>query len=168
MNPNNPPPTNSQNPNSQFPYPYPNSYFPNSQNFNFSSQTLNSQYQFPNSQNSQFPFPYPQNSPYQFPFSPFPNPQFETQQTPTSFQNSPNSQVPAFNNTNIIDLNDDCEESEDVREITGQWKWVEENLLISAWLNVSIDLLIGTDKKSGSILGSNSTILWRRQSWCHK
>ena len=67
--------------------------------------------------------------------------------------------MPAFNNTNIIDLNDDCEESEDVREITGQWKWVEENLLISAWLNVSIDSLIGTDIKSGSILGSNSTIL---------
>ncbi|XP_074378376.1 uncharacterized protein LOC141719912 [Apium graveolens] len=87
-------------------------------------------------------------SPYQFPFPPFSNSQFETQQTPTDSQNSPRSQVPAFSNPNFIDLNDDCEETEDVREITGQWKWVEDNLLISAWLNVSIDPLVGTDQKA--------------------
>nr|XP_017245770.1 PREDICTED: glutathione S-transferase T3-like [Daucus carota subsp. sativus] len=146
MNSNNPPPPNSKNPNPQFPNPYPNSYFPNPQNFNINSQAPNSQYQFSQSQNSQFPFPYPQNSPYQFPFPPFSNPHFETQQPPT--QNSPHSQVPAFSNANIFDLNDDFEESEDVREITGQWKWVEDKLLISAWLNVSIDPLVGTDQKT--------------------
>ncbi|XP_074376744.1 glutathione S-transferase T2-like [Apium graveolens] len=51
-------------------------------------------------------------------------------------------QVPAFSHENIIDLNDDCEKTEEVREIIGQWKWVEDKFLISAWLNVSIDTLI--------------------------
>ncbi|XP_074356457.1 glutathione S-transferase T3-like [Apium graveolens] len=37
---------------------------------------------------------------------------------------------------------------EDVRENTGQWKWVEDKLLISVWLNVSIDPLVGTDQKA--------------------
>ncbi|KAL9659290.1 hypothetical protein QQ045_024095 [Rhodiola kirilowii] len=157
MNPNNPPPPNSQNPNPQFPYPYPypNSYFPNPQNYNFNSQTSNSQYPFPHSQTSQFPFPYPQNSPYQVPFPAFSSSQFETQQSPTFMENSPHSQlpssphsqVPAFSNPNFIDLNKDFEESEDVREVTSQWKWVEDKLLISAWLNVSIDPLVGTDQK---------------------
>ncbi|XP_074378552.1 glutathione S-transferase T3-like [Apium graveolens] len=101
---------------------------------------------------SQIPFSCPQNSPYQFPFPPFSNSQFETQQTPTDSQNSPRSQVPAFSNPNFINLNDDCEETEDVREITGQWKWVEDNLLISAWLNVSIDPLVGTDQKAEAFL----------------
>ena len=149
MNPNNPPSSNQnpnfQNLNPQFPYPYPNSYFPNSQNLPFNSQNSNSQYQFPH---SQFPFSYPQNSPYQFPFPPFSNPQFETQQTPINIQNSPETQVPAFSHENIIDLNNDCEETKEVREAIGQWKWVEDKLLISAWLNVSIDPLIGTDQKA--------------------
>nr|XP_017233246.1 PREDICTED: glutathione S-transferase T3-like [Daucus carota subsp. sativus] len=152
MNPNNTPSSNqnpnSQNLNPQFPYPYPNSYFSNPQNFTFNSQNPNSQYQFPHSQNSQFPFSYPQNSPYQFPFPPFSNPQFETQQTPINIQNSPETQVPAFGHENIIDLNDDCEEAEETRETVGQWKWVEDKLLISAWLNVSIDPLIATDQKA--------------------
>ena len=56
--------------------------------------------------------------------------------------------MPAFNNRNFIDLNDDFEETEEVREITGQWKWAEDKLLISAWLNVSIDPLVGTDQKA--------------------
>ncbi|KAL9678731.1 hypothetical protein QQ045_016581 [Rhodiola kirilowii] len=143
MTPNNPPPINSQNPNSQFPYSYPNAYFPNPQNFNFNSQTPNSQYPFPNYQASQFQFPYPQNAPYQFPFTPNPNSQIETLQSHSSMQNSPPSQIPVFNNTN-----EDFEEIEDVRENTGQWKWVEDKLLISGWLNVSIDPLIGTDQKA--------------------
>ena len=29
-----------------------------------------------------------------------------------------------------------------------QWKWVEDKLLVSAWLNVSIDPLVGTDQKA--------------------
>ena len=29
----------------------------------------------------------------------------------------------------------------------GQWKWDEDELLISAWLNVSTDPMIGTDQK---------------------
>ncbi|XP_074337738.1 glutathione S-transferase T3-like [Apium graveolens] len=78
----------------------------------------------------------------EFPFPPVSNSQFETQQTPINFQNSPETQVPALGHENVIDLNDDCEETEEVREITGQWKWVEDKLLISAWLNVSIDPLI--------------------------
>ncbi|XP_074374823.1 glutathione S-transferase T3-like [Apium graveolens] len=49
----------------------------------------------------------------------------------------PNSQNP-----------NDCVEVEDVRESIGQWKWIEDKLLISAWLNVSIDPLIGTDQKA--------------------
>ncbi|XP_074367392.1 uncharacterized protein LOC141707871 [Apium graveolens] len=85
---------------------------------------------------------------FQFPFPPFLNPQFETQQTPTNSQNSPRAQVSAFGHEKIIDLNDDCEETEDLREITGQWRWVEDKLLISAWLNVSIDPLVGTDQKA--------------------
>nr|XP_017225386.1 PREDICTED: glutathione S-transferase T3-like [Daucus carota subsp. sativus] len=97
---------------------------------------------------SQFPFPYPRNSPYPFSFPHFPNSQFETQQSPVNIQNSPDSQVPAFANTNFVDLNDDYEENEDVRENTGHWTWVEDKLLISAWLNVSIDPLIGTDQKA--------------------
>lgn len=152
MNPNNLPSSNqnsnSQNPNPQFPYLYPNSYFPNPQNLTFNSQNPNSQYQFQHSQNSQFPFSYPHNSPYQFPFPPFSNPQFETQQIPITIQNSPEMQVPAFGHENIIDLNEDCEETEEIRENIGQWKWVEDKLLISAWLNVSIDPLIGTDQKA--------------------
>ncbi|KAL8091739.1 hypothetical protein AgCh_034121 [Apium graveolens] len=39
-------------------------------------------------------------------------------------------------------------ETEEVRETIGQWKWVEDKLLISAWLNVSLDALIGTDQKA--------------------
>ncbi|XP_074326620.1 glutathione S-transferase T3-like [Apium graveolens] len=39
-------------------------------------------------------------------------------------------------------------ETEEVRETIGQWKWVEDKLLISAWLNVSIDPLVGTDQKA--------------------
>ena len=91
---------------------------------------------------------YPQNSPYPFPIPPFSNSQFETQQSPINIQNSPDSQVPAFGNTNFVDLNDDYEKTEDVRENTGHWTWVEDKLLISAWLNVSIDPLIGTDQKA--------------------
>ena len=56
--------------------------------------------------------------------------------------------MPAFGNTNFVDLNDDYEKTEDVRENTGHWTWVEDKLLISAWLNVSIDPLIGTDQKT--------------------
>ncbi|XP_074322891.1 glutathione S-transferase T3-like [Apium graveolens] len=41
----------------------------------------------------------------------------------------------------------DCEEVEDIREVIGQWKWNEDKLLISAWLNLSIDPMIGTDQK---------------------
>ncbi|XP_074337691.1 uncharacterized protein LOC141674890 [Apium graveolens] len=63
-------------------------------------------------------------------------------------QNSPHSQVSAFDGTNIIDLNDEHDEFENSREIIGQWKWSEDKLLISAWLNVSIDPLVGTDQKA--------------------
>ncbi|KAL8088180.1 hypothetical protein AgCh_038095 [Apium graveolens] len=61
--------------------------------------------------------------------------------------NSLEAQVSAFGSENIIDLNDNYEETEDLREITGLWKWVEDKLLISAWLNVSIDPLVSTDQK---------------------
>ena len=110
MNPNNPSSSNQNskflNLNSQFLYPYPNSYFPDPQNLPFNSQNSNSQYQFSYPQNSQFPFSDPQNSPY-IPFPPFSNPQFENQQTPINFQNSQETQVPAFGHLNIIDLNND-------------------------------------------------------------
>ncbi|XP_074362876.1 glutathione S-transferase T3-like [Apium graveolens] len=56
--------------------------------------------------------------------------------------------LPAFNNAKFIDLNDDYEEIEDIIENIGQWKWVEDKLLISACLNVSIDPLVGTDQKA--------------------
>ncbi|KAL3643588.1 hypothetical protein CASFOL_014403 [Castilleja foliolosa] len=161
MNPNNPPPPNSQNPNPQFPYPYPNSYFLNPQNFNFNTQTPNSQYSSPYLPTSQIPLPYSQNSPYIVPQTSFSNSQFETQQSPISVANSPHSQVPAFNNSNFIDLNDPTEETEDVREVTGQWKWAEDKLLISAWLNVSIDPVVGTDQKGEAF--------WNRiQQYCEE
>ncbi|XP_074346383.1 glutathione S-transferase T3-like [Apium graveolens] len=38
--------------------------------------------------------------------------------------------------------------TEEVREIIDQWNLVEHKLLISAWLSVSIDPLIGTDQKA--------------------
>ncbi|KAL9664719.1 hypothetical protein QQ045_020125 [Rhodiola kirilowii] len=167
MNPNNSSSSNpnSQDPNTQFPYPFLNPYFPYSQNTshpnpnsqvssaqfsspqnsNFNFQAPNPQFSFPN------PFiPYAQNSQYQYPFVPnfqsLPS-RFGTQQTPTNYPNSPQSQIPTFGGTNIIDLNDDHEEHEDTREVHGQWTWSEDHLLISAWLNVSTDPMIGTDQK---------------------
>ncbi|XP_074337428.1 glutathione S-transferase T3-like [Apium graveolens] len=67
----------------------------------------------------------------------------------------------AFGGTNTIDLNDDCHEVEDIREAIGQWKWDEDKLLISAWLNVSTDPMIGTDQKG--------EIFWERiREYCEE
>ncbi|XP_074327437.1 glutathione S-transferase T3-like [Apium graveolens] len=53
----------------------------------------------------------------------------------------------AFGGTNSIDLNNNYDDLEDVREGIGHWKWTEDKLLISTWLNVSIDLIIGDDQR---------------------
>ncbi|XP_074355717.1 glutathione S-transferase T3-like [Apium graveolens] len=75
-------------------------------------------------------------------------------------ENSLEAQVSAFGSENIIDLNDNYEETEDLREITGLWKWVEDKLLISAWLNVSIDPLVSTDQKDDRSCGNEKR--WQR------
>ena len=146
---------NSQAPNLNFPYQFSNPYFPfvqnasmentqflNMQNRNFNSQVPSfpfSNNSFPYAQNSQmYPFPHVQN----FTTS---HPQFGNDQTPINVQDSQHSQFSGFNSREVIDLNDNSVEVEDIRESGVQWKWEEDKLLISAWLNVSIDPLIGTD-----------------------
>ncbi|XP_017221425.1 glutathione S-transferase T3-like [Daucus carota subsp. sativus] len=74
-------------------------------------------------------------------------PQFGNDPTPINVQESPLSQFSTFNSREVIDLNDNSIEVEDIRENSVQWKWEEDKLLISAWLNVSIDPLTGTDQK---------------------
>ena len=75
------------------------------------------------------------------------HPQTGVQQNPISNENSPHSQASAFDATNTIDLNDDVIEVENMRDSITQWKWSEDKLLISAWLNVSTDPIIGADQK---------------------
>ena len=87
-----------------------------------------------------YPFPHFQN----FTTS---HPQFGNNQTPINVEDSPRSQFSTFNSRDVIDLNDNSVEVEDIRESSVQWKWKEDKLLISAWLNVSTDPLIGTDQK---------------------
>ena len=96
-------------------------------------------FRIPISHNSQFPFV--QN---------FQNihPQFGTQQNPVINENPPHSQGSGFDANNIVDLNDDVIEVENMREGITQWKWSEDKLLISAWLNVSTDPITGADQKS--------------------
>ncbi|XP_074371353.1 uncharacterized protein LOC141712344 [Apium graveolens] len=74
-------------------------------------------------------------------------PHFGNQQTPTTNQNSPHSQSSFIDATNVIDLNDDVNEFDDTQKDITQWCWNENQLLISAWLNVSTDPLIGADQK---------------------
>ncbi|XP_016192200.1 glutathione S-transferase T3-like [Arachis ipaensis] len=66
----------------------------------------------------------------------------------TPIQSSPNSQYSDFANPHgldAIDLNDD---NEDRRQDSIQhWHWKEDEMLISAWLNVSTDPVVGTDQK---------------------
>ncbi|XP_057724054.1 glutathione S-transferase T3-like [Arachis stenosperma] len=67
----------------------------------------------------------------------------------TPIQSSPNSQYSDFANPcglDAIDLNDD--DIEDRRQDSIQhWHWEEDEMLISAWLNVSTDPVVGTDQK---------------------
>ncbi|XP_074360432.1 glutathione S-transferase T2-like [Apium graveolens] len=116
--------------------------FPHPQNINYNSQIPNSQFSnpfYPFTQNSQYQIPHVQN--FQT------TPQFETQQTPTNNQNSPQSEFSGFDDTNTIDLNNNCDDLDDARDRIGQWKWIEDKLLISAWLNESVDPIIGADQK---------------------
>ena len=68
----------------------------------------------------------------------------------TPIQSSPNSQYSDFANPrrlNAIDLNDD--DIEDRRQDSIQhWHWKEDEMLISAWLYISTDPIVGTDQKS--------------------
>ncbi|XP_074356477.1 glutathione S-transferase T3-like [Apium graveolens] len=84
----------------------------------------------------------------------FSHPNLGNQQTATNNQNSPYSQNSFFDTTNIIYLNDDVNELDDPRGGATQWTWTEDKLLISAWLNVSIDPLIGADKKGAQQYGA--------------
>ncbi|XP_057745354.1 glutathione S-transferase T3-like [Arachis stenosperma] len=67
----------------------------------------------------------------------------------TPIQSSPNSQYSDFANPrglDAIDLNDD--DIEDRRQDSiQQWHWKEDEMLISGWLNVSTDPVVGTDQK---------------------
>ncbi|XP_016199392.1 glutathione S-transferase T3-like [Arachis ipaensis] len=67
----------------------------------------------------------------------------------TPIQSSPNSQYSDFANLcrlDAIDLNDD--DIEDRRQDSIQhWHWKEDEMLISGWLNVSTDPVVGTDQK---------------------
>ncbi|XP_015946202.1 uncharacterized protein LOC107471263 [Arachis duranensis] len=67
----------------------------------------------------------------------------------TPIQSSPNSQYSDFANPrglDAIDLNDDDIEVRRQDSIQ-HWHWEEDEMLISAWLNVSTDLVVGTDQK---------------------
>ncbi|KAL9673101.1 hypothetical protein QQ045_029354 [Rhodiola kirilowii] len=165
---------NSQSSNTQFSYPFPHPSYPYVQNPNIdypqppNSQSSNTQFSYPfphpsylypnidNSQppNTQFPFPnpftpYAPNSQFQYAptFQTVPS-HFRSQQTPTENQNSPHSQTSAFDAANIIDPNEDINDVDDTQGGATQWNWSEDKVLISAWLNVSIDPMVGTDKKS--------------------
>ncbi|XP_057755372.1 glutathione S-transferase T3-like [Arachis stenosperma] len=162
--------SNSQVPNQNF--TLPNSFQnPNPQNlYNFNFQDpYNNQFPIfqPQNQNSQITH---------FPFSSIFNPSignatptslpFPTQfsasrhnssgvggssnpSSQTLIQSSPNSQYSDFANSrglDVIDLNDD--DIEDRRQDSIQhWHWKEDEMLISGWLNVSTDPVVGTDQK---------------------
>ncbi|XP_015971154.1 glutathione S-transferase T3-like [Arachis duranensis] len=71
------------------------------------------------------------------------NPSFQT-----PIQSSPNSQYSDFANPHgldAIDLNDDIEDRR--QDSIQHWHWKEDEMLISAWLNVSTDPVVGTDQK---------------------
>ncbi|XP_057733834.1 glutathione S-transferase T2-like [Arachis stenosperma] len=79
----------------------------------------------------------------------------------TPIQSSPNSQYSDFANPrglDAIDLNDD--DVEDQRQDSIQyWHWKEDKMLISGWLNISTDPVVGTDQKG--------EIFWSRiHSYC--
>ncbi|XP_057739835.1 glutathione S-transferase T3-like [Arachis stenosperma] len=66
----------------------------------------------------------------------------------TPIQSSPNSQYSDFANPHgldAIDLNDDIEDRR--QDSIQHWHWKEDEMLISAWLNVSTDPVVGTDQK---------------------
>ncbi|RYR35116.1 hypothetical protein Ahy_A10g050260 isoform D [Arachis hypogaea] len=66
----------------------------------------------------------------------------------TPIQSSPNSQYSDFANPHgldTIDLNDDIEDRR--QDSIQHWHWKEDEMLISAWLNVSTDPVVGTDQK---------------------
>ncbi|XP_072064342.1 uncharacterized protein [Arachis hypogaea] len=66
----------------------------------------------------------------------------------TPIQSSPNSQYSDFANPHeldAIDLNDDIEDQR--QDSIQHWHWKEDEMLISAWLNVSTDPVVGTDQK---------------------
>ncbi|XP_020963991.1 uncharacterized protein LOC107611553 [Arachis ipaensis] len=71
----------------------------------------------------------------------------------TPIQSSPNSQYSDFANPrglDAIDLNDD--DIEDWRQDSIQhWHWKEDEMLISTWLNISTDPVVGTDQKGETI-----------------
>ncbi|XP_057747348.1 glutathione S-transferase T3-like [Arachis stenosperma] len=162
--------SNTQVPNKNFTLPntFQNPNPQNLSNFNFQAP-YNNQFPIfqPQNQNSQTPH---------FPFSSIFNPsignvtptslpiptQFSTSRhnasgvggssnpsSQTPIQSSPNSPYSDFANPrglDAIDLNDD--DIEDRRQDSIQhWHWEEDEMLISAWLNVSIDPVVGTDQK---------------------
>ncbi|RYR49686.1 hypothetical protein Ahy_A07g036216 [Arachis hypogaea] len=67
----------------------------------------------------------------------------------TPIQYNPNSQYSDFANPSgldAIDLNDD--DIEDRRQDSIQhWHWKEDEILISAWLNILTDPIVGTNQK---------------------
>ncbi|MED6158882.1 hypothetical protein PIB30_037168 [Stylosanthes scabra] len=68
----------------------------------------------------------------------------------TPIHSSPNSQHSDFANLrglDAIDLNDDEIRNQRQRS-TPLWQWEEDEMLISAWLNISTDPIVGTDQKS--------------------
>ncbi|MED6163568.1 hypothetical protein PIB30_081259 [Stylosanthes scabra] len=70
----------------------------------------------------------------------------------TLIHSSPNSQHSDFANPrglDFIDLNDD-EIGNQRQRSTPLWQWEEDRMLISAWLNISTDHVVGTDQKSNT------------------
>ncbi|MED6121825.1 hypothetical protein PIB30_033748 [Stylosanthes scabra] len=65
----------------------------------------------------------------------------------TPIQSSSNDEFANTRGLDAIDLNND--RIEDLpQESVHYWKWEEDEILISAWLNVSTDPVVGTDQKS--------------------
>ncbi|MED6138100.1 hypothetical protein PIB30_071110 [Stylosanthes scabra] len=78
---------------------------------------------------------------------------FSSPSPQTPIHSSLNSQYSEFANSHgldVIDLNVD-EIGNQRQEGTPHWHWEEDEMLISAWLNISTDLVIGTDQKGDTI-----------------
>ncbi|PKI34215.1 hypothetical protein CRG98_045395 [Punica granatum] len=60
---------------------------------------------------------------------------------------TPSSPYSQFSSHGGLDINDDTVEVQQVGRLNSQWRWHQDELLLSAWLNTSRDSLKGADQK---------------------